>query len=62
MLCYTEFTKIYIKIRRTMQTPTEIMEVLKLLIFSSDVPKPIYDGATKTTVSDISLFLLYLLE
>lgn len=45
-----------------MQTPTEIMEVLKLLIFSSDVPKPIYDGATKTTVSDISLFLLYLLE
>ncbi|KAI9122844.1 hypothetical protein K1719_005733 [Acacia pycnantha] len=46
-----EVTRIYYKIRKTMQTPTETSEVLKLLIFSSDVPKPLYDGASKTTVS-----------
>ncbi|XP_028782760.1 protein SIEVE ELEMENT OCCLUSION B [Neltuma alba] len=46
-----EVMKIYYKIRKTMQTPTETMEVLRLLIFSYDVPKPLYDGASKTTVS-----------
>ncbi|XP_054794691.1 protein SIEVE ELEMENT OCCLUSION B-like [Prosopis cineraria] len=46
-----EVTKMYYKIRKTMQTPTETMEVLKLLIFSSDVSKPLYDGSSKTTVS-----------
>ncbi|KAI9087463.1 hypothetical protein K1719_030603 [Acacia pycnantha] len=41
----------YYKIVMIMQNPTEISEVLKLLIFSSDVPKLLYDGASKTTVS-----------
>ncbi|KAI9123089.1 hypothetical protein K1719_005978 [Acacia pycnantha] len=43
----------YFKILRNMfQTPTEIMEVFKVLIFWKDVPEtPIYDGATKTLVS-----------
>ncbi|KAI9123222.1 hypothetical protein K1719_006111 [Acacia pycnantha] len=46
-----EVTRIYSKIVMIMQNPTEISEVLKLLIFSSDVPKSLYDGASKTTVS-----------
>ncbi|XP_028793452.1 protein SIEVE ELEMENT OCCLUSION B-like, partial [Neltuma alba] len=43
----------YIKIlRKMLKTPTEIMEVFKVLIFWKNVPQtPIYDGATKTLVS-----------
>ncbi|KAI4317947.1 hypothetical protein L6164_025768 [Bauhinia variegata] len=41
----------YRKLRKVFQTPTEIMEVFKLLISSVDVPQAIYDGATKTTVN-----------
>ncbi|XP_028804339.1 protein SIEVE ELEMENT OCCLUSION B [Neltuma alba] len=39
-------------VRKMFQTPTEIMEMLKVLLFWKDVPQtPIYDGATKTLVS-----------
>lgn len=51
-----EYNKILVKL---FQTPTEVIEVLKVLFFWKDVPKtPIYDGATKTLVSDIS-YLAY---
>ncbi|KAF7837532.1 protein SIEVE ELEMENT OCCLUSION B-like [Senna tora] len=40
----------YRKLRKLFQTPTEVMEVFKVLIFSSDAPQPLFDGATKTTV------------
>ncbi|CAJ1976490.1 unnamed protein product [Sphenostylis stenocarpa] len=40
----------YRKLRKLFQTPTEIMEVLKVLIFNKDAPQPLFHGATKTTV------------
>ncbi|KAL2325101.1 hypothetical protein Fmac_024159 [Flemingia macrophylla] len=42
------------KLTKFFQTPTEVMEVFKFLIFNKDAPQPLYDGATKTTV-DISV-------
>ncbi|KAJ1409428.1 Sieve element occlusion, N-terminal [Sesbania bispinosa] len=60
-----EEAEYHITLNRLFQTPTEIMEVLKVLIFWKDAPKtPIYDGATKTLVSvevlkkkDVFLFI-----
>jgi hypothetical protein len=44
-----EYTKLLWKL---FQTPTEIMEVFKVLIFWKDIPQaPIYCGSTKTLVS-----------
>lgn len=42
----------YIKLlKKLFQTPTEVMEVFKVLIFRKDAPKEsIYDGSTKTLV------------
>ncbi|KHN13158.1 protein SIEVE ELEMENT OCCLUSION B-like [Glycine soja] len=40
----------YRKLRKLFQTPTEIMEVFKVLIFNKDAPQPLFDGATKTKV------------
>ena len=38
------------------QTPTEIMEVFKVLLFWKDTtPQPIFDGATKTLVCNNTL-------
>ncbi|KAK7278471.1 hypothetical protein RJT34_23500 [Clitoria ternatea] len=49
---YTEQVEYNKTLRKLFQTPTEIMEVLKVLIFWKDTPHaPIYDGATKTMVS-----------
>ncbi|XP_020222268.1 protein SIEVE ELEMENT OCCLUSION B [Cajanus cajan] len=42
------------KLSKIFQTPTEIVEVFKFLIFNKEAPQPLYDGATKTTV-DISV-------
>ncbi|XP_061371224.1 protein SIEVE ELEMENT OCCLUSION B-like [Gastrolobium bilobum] len=40
------------RLKKMFQTPTEIVEVFKLLIFWKDTPQaPIYDGATKTLVN-----------
>ncbi|XP_027366758.1 protein SIEVE ELEMENT OCCLUSION B-like [Abrus precatorius] len=40
------------KIKKLFQTPTEIMEVFKVLIFGKETPQaPIYDGATKSLVN-----------
>ncbi|KAK2401960.1 protein SIEVE ELEMENT OCCLUSION B [Trifolium repens] len=52
-------------LKKLFQTPTEIMEVFKVLIFWKDTPKaPIYDGSTKTLVNievlkkkDVFLFI-----
>ncbi|BAT94736.1 hypothetical protein VIGAN_08136400 [Vigna angularis var. angularis] len=38
------------KLKRLFQSPTEIIEVLKVLIFNKDAPQPLFHGATKTTV------------
>lgn len=46
------------KLRRLVQTPTEVLEVIKFLIFSTDAPQPLFDGSTKTTVSAHCLLLL----
>jgi len=40
------------RLRKFFQTPTEIMEVFKFLVFSKDAPQLLFDGATKTTVCD----------
>ncbi|KAI4317949.1 hypothetical protein L6164_025770 [Bauhinia variegata] len=38
------------KLRKLLQTPIEIVEVFKAIIFPKDVPQPLFDGSTKTTV------------
>ncbi|KAK7344015.1 hypothetical protein VNO77_13213 [Canavalia gladiata] len=48
-----EEAEYYKRLRKFFQTPTEIMEVFKFLIFSKDAPPLLFDGATKTMV-DIS--------
>ncbi|XP_014511867.1 protein SIEVE ELEMENT OCCLUSION B [Vigna radiata var. radiata] len=40
----------YRKLKRLFQSPTEIIEVLKVLIFNKAAPQPLFHGATKTTV------------
>ncbi|XP_027367350.1 protein SIEVE ELEMENT OCCLUSION B-like [Abrus precatorius] len=52
MLCrqQIEEAEYYKRLRKFFQTPTEIMEVFKFLIFSKDAPQLLFDGATKTTV------------
>ncbi|KAI4345743.1 hypothetical protein L6164_012842 [Bauhinia variegata] len=54
----------YRKLKKLFQTPTEIMVVLKYLIFPKDAPQQLFDGATKTTVNidvlrkkDVFLFI-----
>ncbi|TKY63470.1 Sieve element occlusion, N-terminal [Spatholobus suberectus] len=42
----------YRKLWKLFQTPTEIVEVIKVLIFNKDAPQPLFDGATKTMVCD----------
>ncbi|PRQ38308.1 putative sieve element occlusion [Rosa chinensis] len=41
----------YIRIKKLFQTPTEIMEVFKGLIFTKDNVQPLVDGSTKQTVN-----------
>ncbi|KAI4345935.1 hypothetical protein L6164_013020 [Bauhinia variegata] len=38
------------RLRKLLQTPIEIVEVFKVMISSQNVPQPLFDGATKTTV------------
>ncbi|XP_061371209.1 protein SIEVE ELEMENT OCCLUSION B-like [Gastrolobium bilobum] len=42
--------KYFTDLVKILQTPTEVMEVFKFLIFSMEAPQPLFDGATKTTV------------
>ncbi|KAK7293519.1 hypothetical protein RJT34_16387 [Clitoria ternatea] len=66
-LCKQQIEEIeYYKIlRKLFQTPTEITEVLKVLLFGKDIPQtPIYGAATKTLVNlevlkkkDVFLFI-----
>ena len=41
----------YRKLRKLFQTPTEIMEIFKALIFPKDNAQPILDGSTNQTVT-----------
>ncbi|PON53339.1 Sieve element occlusion [Trema orientale] len=41
----------YRRLRKLFQTPTEIVEILKALIFSKDNVQPIIDGSTNKTVT-----------
>ncbi|XP_061371201.1 protein SIEVE ELEMENT OCCLUSION B-like [Gastrolobium bilobum] len=50
-----ELAEYYRKLRKLFQTPTEIMEVFKVLVFSKDAPQPLFDGATKTMVDIAAL-------
>jgi len=50
----------YRKLRKFFQTPTEIMEVFKVLIFNKDAPQPLFDGATKTKVCDFLLGYIWI--
>ncbi|KAL2325100.1 hypothetical protein Fmac_024158 [Flemingia macrophylla] len=52
MLCrqQIEDAEYHHRLRKFFQTPTEIMEVFKFLVFSKDAPQLLYDGATKTPV------------
>ncbi|MED6193732.1 hypothetical protein PIB30_022194 [Stylosanthes scabra] len=45
-----EEAEYYRKLRKLFQTPTEIMEVFKALIFAKDAPQPLFDCSTETTV------------
>ncbi|KAK7391679.1 hypothetical protein VNO78_20098 [Psophocarpus tetragonolobus] len=51
------------RLRKIFQTPTEIMEVFKFLVFTKDAPQLLFDGATKTTVeiSELKKKHVYLL-
>ena len=50
----------YRKLRKLFQTPTEIMEILKALIFTKDNVQPIVDGSTNKPVWFFAhLFLEY---
>lgn len=51
---FSEEAEYYKILKKLFETPTEILEVFKVLIFGKDSPHaPIYDGATKTLVSII---------
>ncbi|KAK7356609.1 hypothetical protein VNO80_15884 [Phaseolus coccineus] len=52
MLCrqQIEEAEYHHRLRKFFQTPTEIMEVFKFLVFSKDAPQLLFDGATKTTI------------
>ncbi|MED6220176.1 hypothetical protein PIB30_042316 [Stylosanthes scabra] len=45
-----EEAEYYRKLRKLFQTPTEIMELFKVLVYSKDSPQPLFDCATKTTI------------
>ena len=53
VLLITEEAEYYWRLRKIMQTPTEIMQVFRMLIFSAEAPQPLFDGATKKPVSII---------
>ncbi|CAN6677293.1 unnamed protein product [Malus baccata var. baccata] len=46
-----EEAETYRKLRKLFQTPAEVMEVFKALIFTKDTVQPIIDGSTNKTVS-----------
>ncbi|KAL6189536.1 hypothetical protein ACLB2K_040924 [Fragaria x ananassa] len=46
-----EEAETYRKLRKLFQTPTEVMEVFKALIFTKDTVQPIIDGSTNKTVT-----------
>ncbi|GMN74180.1 hypothetical protein TIFTF001_052329 [Ficus carica] len=46
----TEEAESYRRLRKIFQTPTEIMEVFKALIFTKDNVQPLIDGSTNKTV------------
>ncbi|XP_070671922.1 protein SIEVE ELEMENT OCCLUSION B-like isoform X2 [Malus domestica] len=46
-----EEAETYRKLRKLFQTPAEVMEVFKALIFTKDTVQPIVDGSTNKTVS-----------
>ncbi|KAG4997794.1 hypothetical protein AAZX31_10G175500 [Glycine max] len=52
MLCrqQIEEAEYHQRLRKFFQTPTEIMEVFKFLVYSKDAPQLLFHGATKTTV------------
>ena len=49
-LIIPEEAETYRRIRKTLQTPTEIMEVFKALIFTKDNVQPLIDGSTNKMV------------
>ena len=63
LLFNAEIIEAYRKLSKLLQTPTEIMEVFKALIFGKDNVQPLIDGSTNRVVSsyDISLFLVLFL-
>ncbi|KAH7522201.1 hypothetical protein FEM48_Zijuj07G0113200 [Ziziphus jujuba var. spinosa] len=46
-----EEAETYRKLRKMVQTPTEVMEVFKALTFTKDKPQPLIDGSTNKTVN-----------
>lgn len=61
VLCFlfeTEEAETYRKLRKLFQTPAEVMEVFKALIFTKDTVQPIIDGSTNKTVCSHSTFLI----
>lgn len=49
---FSEEAEYHQRLRKFFQTPTEIMEVFKFLVYSKDAPQLLFDGAAKTTVCD----------
>ncbi|BBG92653.1 hypothetical protein Prudu_000452 [Prunus dulcis] len=47
----TKEAETYRKLRKLFQTPAEVMEVFKALIFTKDTVQPIIDGSTNKTVN-----------
>ena len=61
LLFNAEIIEAYRKLSKLLQTPTEIMEVFKALIFGKDNVQPLIDGSTNRVVSsyDIHFFWFY---
>lgn len=51
-----EEVELYKKIRKLFQTPTEILEIVKALVFPNQTVYPIFDGFTRTTVMTYVVF------
>ena len=60
----TEEAEYFASIRKLLETPTEVLEIIKLLIFpATAVPQQLFDGATKTMVRTfLFLFLLFYMD
>ena len=59
ILVYTEEMESHQKIKKLLQTPNEIMEIFKALIYAKDNLQTLIDGSTQKTVCFFNKSFLY---